>query len=121
MVLPRCGYPDPAAKVPRVLNDHDEMSSRPSGRIVTGWYPIAMKITVAGQQIDVGETLRDHVQDRLINGVGKYFDHAIDGHVAFSRYLATGIDIARRTVAKYREMLRIPSSLDRRRQKKRRK
>ena len=31
------------------------------------------------------------------------------------------IDIARRTVAKYREILRIPSSLERRRQKKRRK
>lgn len=44
-----------------------------------------MKITVTGQQIDVGKALRDHVQDRLVNGVGKYFDHAIDGHVAFSR------------------------------------
>jgi RNA polymerase sigma-54 factor len=32
-----------------------------------------------------------------------------------------GIDIARRTVAKYREMLRIPSSLERRRQKRRQK
>ena len=31
---------------------------------------------------------------------------------------ASGIDIARRTVAKYRESLRIPSSVQRRRQKK---
>jgi ribosomal subunit interface protein len=44
-----------------------------------------MQITVTGQQIDVGEALRDYVQERLENGVGKYFDHAIDGHVAFSR------------------------------------
>lgn len=61
------------------------MGSRFDGHVVTGWYPIAMQITVTGQQIDVGETLRDHVQERLENGVGKYFDHAIDGHVAFSR------------------------------------
>jgi len=30
---------------------------------------------------------------------------------------ASGIDIARRTVAKYRESLRIPSSMERRREK----
>jgi RNA polymerase sigma-54 factor len=33
------------------------------------------------------------------------------------RLKAEGIDIARRTVAKYRESLRIPSSVERRRQK----
>ncbi len=44
-----------------------------------------MNITVTGQQIDVGEALRNYVQERLLSGVGKYFDHAIDGHVAFSR------------------------------------
>lgn len=61
------------------------MSSRAEGRVVTDWYPATMQITVTGQQIDVGEALRDYVQERLENGVGKYFDHAIDGHVAFSR------------------------------------
>jgi ribosomal subunit interface protein len=44
-----------------------------------------MQITITGKQIDVGEALRDHVQARLDNGVSKYFDHAIVGHVAFSR------------------------------------
>jgi RNA polymerase sigma-54 factor len=34
--------------------------------------------------------------------------------------MGEGIDIARRTVAKYRESLRIPSSVDRRREKARR-
>ncbi|MFQ5957940.1 MAG: ribosome hibernation-promoting factor, HPF/YfiA family [Alphaproteobacteria bacterium] len=43
-----------------------------------------MQITITGKQIDVGEALRGHVQARLGNGVSKYFDHAIDGHVAFS-------------------------------------
>ena len=33
------------------------------------------------------------------------------------RLRATGIDIARRTVAKYREAMRIPSSVQRRREK----
>ena len=44
-----------------------------------------MQITVTGQQINVGETLRHRVEQRLLSGVGKYFEHAIDGHVAFSR------------------------------------
>jgi len=34
------------------------------------------------------------------------------------RLKAEGIDIARRTVAKYREAMRIPSSVQRRRQKR---
>jgi ribosomal subunit interface protein len=44
-----------------------------------------MKITVTGHQIDVGRSLHDHVQERLGDGVVKYFDGAIEGHVAFSR------------------------------------
>ena len=44
-----------------------------------------MQITVTGQQVDVGQALREYVQTRLGNGVGKYFFGAIVGHVAFSR------------------------------------
>ncbi len=44
-----------------------------------------MQITVTGQQIDVGRALHDHVRERLGDGVDKYFDDAIEGHVAFSR------------------------------------
>ncbi len=44
-----------------------------------------MQITVTGHQIDVGRALHDHVQERLGDGVDKYFDDAIEGHVAFSR------------------------------------
>lgn len=44
-----------------------------------------MQITVTGHQIDVGRALCDHVQERLGDGVEKYFDSAIEAHVAFSR------------------------------------
>jgi len=44
-----------------------------------------VRITVTGQQVQVGEALRDYAQTRLGEGVGKYFDGAIEGHVAFSR------------------------------------
>ncbi len=44
-----------------------------------------MQITVTGQQIDIGESLREYAQAKLTEGVGKYFDHAIVGHVTFSR------------------------------------
>ncbi len=43
-----------------------------------------MQISVTGQQIDIDQGLRNYVRERLENGVGKYFDGAIVGHVAFS-------------------------------------
>ncbi len=44
-----------------------------------------MQILVKGKQVDVGEALRGYVEDRLTNGVAKYFDNAIDANVVFSR------------------------------------
>jgi ribosomal subunit interface protein len=44
-----------------------------------------MQITITGQQVQVGEALREYARTRLGEGVGKYFDGAIVGHVAFSR------------------------------------
>ena len=52
--------------------------------VVGVWNPFVMQITVTGQQIDVGDALRGRVEQRLSNGVSKYFDRAIDAHVAFS-------------------------------------
>jgi ribosomal subunit interface protein len=43
-----------------------------------------MQISVTGQQIDVGEALRRHVEKRLTGSVSKYFDNAIDAKVVFS-------------------------------------
>jgi len=44
-----------------------------------------MKISVNGKQIDVGDSLRSHVGERLLSGVRKYFEHPIDASVTFSR------------------------------------
>ena len=44
-----------------------------------------MKFRVNGKQIDVGEPLREHVQERITKGVSKYFDDPLDGDITFSR------------------------------------
>jgi ribosomal subunit interface protein len=44
-----------------------------------------MQITVSGKQVDTGEALRQHVADQLGVVAQKYFDHALDAHVTFSR------------------------------------
>ena len=44
-----------------------------------------MQISVTGHQFDVGDALRGRVEDDLANSVDKYFDHAIEGNVVFSR------------------------------------
>ena len=44
-----------------------------------------MEITVSGKQIDLSDALRAHVARHLDIIAGKYFDHAIEAHVTFSR------------------------------------
>lgn len=44
-----------------------------------------MHIQVSGKHIDIGDALRTHVEDRLIEAVGKYFDRPVDALVTFSR------------------------------------
>jgi ribosomal subunit interface protein len=44
-----------------------------------------MQLAVKGKQMDVGDSLRSHVETTLGDLVGKYFSHAVDGHVTFSR------------------------------------
>jgi len=44
-----------------------------------------MDIQIHGKQIDVGDSLRAHVDGRLSEGVGKYFSQTVTGHVTFSR------------------------------------
>ncbi len=44
-----------------------------------------MEITVKGKHVDVGGSLRGHVEDNLNSNVKKYFDRAIDATVMFSR------------------------------------
>jgi ribosomal subunit interface protein len=44
-----------------------------------------MQVSITGKQLDVGDALRRHVEDRLADAVAKYFDHAIDSTVVLSR------------------------------------
>ena len=44
-----------------------------------------MQIRVHGKQIQLGEALTEHVETQLPAIVGKYFDHAVDATVTFSR------------------------------------
>lgn len=44
-----------------------------------------MDISIRGKNLDVGDALRTHAEEHLGNVVGKYFNHAIDASVIFSR------------------------------------
>ncbi len=44
-----------------------------------------MQISITGHQLDVGDALRGRVEVNLADSVVKYFDHAIEGNVVFSR------------------------------------
>ena len=44
-----------------------------------------MQMTVQGKQIDVGNSLREHVTDKLSEIDHKYFNHATNATVTFSR------------------------------------
>ncbi len=44
-----------------------------------------MQITVSGKQVDLSDALRTRVSDHLELIAGKYFDHALDAQVTFSR------------------------------------
>ena len=44
-----------------------------------------MQITVSGKQVDLSDALRVRVSEHLDTIAGKYFDHAIEAHVTFSR------------------------------------
>lgn len=44
-----------------------------------------MQITVTGKSLDVGETLRQHVENSLSQSVSKYFSRAHDAAVVLSR------------------------------------
>lgn len=44
-----------------------------------------MKISVTGKKIDIGSSLKTHVESRLDSSVSKYFEKAIDANVVFSK------------------------------------
>ncbi len=44
-----------------------------------------MKITLTGKQVDIGDRLRTHVEENVLNAVTKYFSAPISCTVAFSK------------------------------------
>jgi ribosomal subunit interface protein len=44
-----------------------------------------MKIAISGKQLDIGEALREHIQEALDAAVEKYFGNAQEAHVVLSR------------------------------------
>jgi ribosomal subunit interface protein len=44
-----------------------------------------MQLTVSGKQVDLSDALRVHVSDHLDVITHKYFDHALQAHVTFSK------------------------------------
>jgi len=44
-----------------------------------------MQITVSGKQVDLSDSLRVRVSSQMDTIAGKYFDHALEAHVTFSR------------------------------------
>jgi ribosomal subunit interface protein len=44
-----------------------------------------MRIIVTGRQLDVGASLKEHVESRLEGSVKKYFSHTIEGDVTLSK------------------------------------
>jgi ribosomal subunit interface protein len=44
-----------------------------------------MPFRVSGKNLDVGDALRDRINDRIVEIVGKYFDGGYSGHVTVER------------------------------------
>jgi ribosomal subunit interface protein len=44
-----------------------------------------MQITVSGKQVDLSDALQTRVSKQMDTIAGKYFDHALEAHVTFSR------------------------------------
>jgi RNA polymerase sigma-54 factor len=78
------------------------------------FFTSAIQSSTEGAEAHSAEAVRHHIRDLIDNeqAVSVLSDDRI---VEILR--KTGIDIARRTVAKYREAMRIPSSVERRRMK----
>ena len=48
-------------------------------------YFVPMQLSINGKQLDVGVALKTHIEDRLPEMIGKYFENPTDAHVTISR------------------------------------
>ncbi len=44
-----------------------------------------MKILISGKQLDLGEALQTHVQERLAPAIAKYYEEALEARITFRR------------------------------------
>ncbi len=44
-----------------------------------------MYVSIVGKQVHIGDALNQHVEQRLTDGIGKYFDRPAQAQVSFSR------------------------------------
>jgi len=44
-----------------------------------------MSFRVSGKNLDVGETLRERINERIVQAMSKYFDGGYSGHVTVAR------------------------------------
>ena len=77
-----------------------------------------MQITVSGKQVELSDALRTRVSDHLDVIASKYFDHALEAQVTFSRarsFFTCDINVmpaaACRCVAKARRRMPTPRSM----------
>ena len=107
--------------VARAIDMHESTVSRVTSNkfIATtrGVFELKYFFTTAIQSSDGGEThSAEAVRYRIKNLIdGEAFEEPLSDDKIVEILRETGVDIARRTVAKYREALRIPSSVQRRR------
>jgi RNA polymerase sigma-54 factor len=81
-----------------------------------GLFELKYFFTAAIQSVNGGEAhSAEAVRDRIRELVGNEQSEVLSDDRIVTILSQDGIDIARRTVAKYREALRIPSSVERRR------
>jgi len=70
--------------------------------------------SVGGAEAHSAEAVRDRIRELIHN---EQSVEVLSDDRIVAMLTADGVNIARRTVAKYREAMRIPSSVERRRQK----
>jgi ribosomal subunit interface protein len=46
---------------------------------------LSMNLQITGKNIDIGDALRTHVEDRISAALGKYFNHGYSGHVVLEK------------------------------------
>jgi RNA polymerase sigma-54 factor len=88
--------------------------STPRGVFEMKYFFTAAIQAVNGSEAHSAESVRDRIREMIDN---EGCDEILSDDRIVALLTADGVNIARRTVAKYREAMRIPSSVERRRLK----